>query len=184
MNEAASRHRGPSGPGRGGDRGAGRLLGARQPRLNPPQGPAPQELPVVPFVCGGGNAGARSIPGEGWAAGTGLTSLVRTRVVQCALSRVCAHCGLPMTHPMFFLGSRSEADDGAFRLPPMHPRCCDAVRELVTSRPYADLPVLDQPAPVASWTVVITGGFDLVRPTTRHGQHFFRPNAVVRRDDL
>ncbi|MDF9715861.1 hypothetical protein [Nocardioides sp. ChNu-99] len=133
----------------------------------------PAHLVGVPFVC-------TDPSGAG-----DLEQLRRARVLQCALSRVCAVCAQTLTHPLVLVGTPAEADDNAFRVPPVHPGCSD---ELLSLLHAATGPVLGHPVPAAGrergWTVVATGGFDLVRPGTRDGLHVFRPNSVVeRRDD-
>lgn len=123
---------------------------------------------TVPFVCTGPDG-----RGE-------VGDLQRERVVQCALSRVCAVCAMSLDRPLHLVGSAAEADDNAFRLPPVHAACVAVVLDLLGDP--LRTPALGH-AGEGPWTVVVTGGFDLVRPTTRTGLHLFRPNAVVARHD-
>lgn len=123
---------------------------------------------AVPFVCTGPDG-----RGE-------VADLQRERVVQCALSRVCAVCAMSLDRPLHLVGSAAEADDNAFRLPPVHASCVADVLRLLAADDHA--PAFGHPD-AGPWTVVVTGGFDLVRPTTRTGLHQFRPNAVVARHD-
>ncbi|HEY1133028.1 MAG TPA: hypothetical protein VGE77_00495 [Nocardioides sp.] len=127
----------------------------------------PPHLATVPFVAtdpGGAGDPAR---------------LHRARVLQCALSRVCGVCAQTLDHPLHLVGTVAEADDNAYRLPPVHAACVADVVAVLTA---GDGDALGHPgAPDRQWVVVTTGGFDLVRPTTRTGLHLFRPNAVVER---
>ena len=75
-------------------------------------------------------------------------ALVRRKVVQCALSRVCGGCGRPLGRPVVFVGSSVEVGRNEFHAPPMHPTCADDVRR-----------ALDP-----TWEVVSTSGFEFVRP--------------------
>ncbi|MDT9591552.1 hypothetical protein RDV89_00635 [Nocardioides zeae] len=149
------------------------LLAARRGHGSPhASGPEdrPDHLIGLPFVCTGPD-------GRG-----DLAELHRARVVQCALSRVCAVCAQTLDRPLHLVGTAAEADDNAFRLPPAHAVCVDALLEPLRT---GDGVVLGHGVgPTSRWSVVVTGGFDLVRPETRDGLHLFRPNAVLERRDL
>lgn len=99
-----------------------------------------------------------ALDGFAWTDG----ELDRRRVVQCALSRVCAVCGLPLGRPIAFLGEVAEVASNGFRLPPMHPTCAE-------SSQTADL------------QVVRTGGFEFVRPGGHDAdrQPRFVPNSLI-----
>ncbi len=118
----------------------------------------------VPFVCGRDNGPY------------GVGTLNRRRVIQCALSRICAMCGRSLENPLVLVGSTEEVARNAFRVPPMHADCADAVLAV-----YAPLPgtVLDHPPGNRAWVRVVTGGFDLERPSERGGRTTFRPNSVM-----
>jgi hypothetical protein len=75
-----------------------------------------------------------------------------------------------------FVGSASEAEANTFAFPPMHPDCADFALE---TYPALGVPVLGQQLVRADWTVVVTGGFELERPTERGAPVVFHPNAVT-----
>jgi hypothetical protein len=104
--------------------------------------------------------------------------LVKARVVQCALSRVCGLCGRSLSWGVTFLGSPEEADANVFHFPPLHRGCAEAALDL-----YAPLgvPVLGQSLVVHEWALVVTGGFELIRPESRAGDMRMRsgPNSVT-----
>ncbi len=87
------------------------------------------------------------------------------KVTQCALSRVCGGCGRSLGRPIAFVGPGEEVARNAFHAPPLHATCADDVRRLV--------------AP--SWEVVLTAGFEYVRParddTDRRPR--FEPNSLL-----
>jgi hypothetical protein len=109
-----------------------------------------------------------------------LGAVVKARAIQCALSRVCGLCGMSLaTGPSTgttFVGSASEAEANTFAFPPMHPDCADFALE---TYPALGVPVLGQQLVRADWTVVVTGGFELERPTERGAPVVFHPNAVT-----
>ncbi len=107
-----------------------------------------------------------------------LGAVVRARAIQCALSRVCALCGLSLSGATTFVGTVEEAEANAFRLPPMHPDCAELALD---TYPRLGVPVLGQPVVQAAWAVVVTGGFDLERPARRGpDMHvLFHPNSVT-----
>jgi hypothetical protein len=106
-----------------------------------------------------------------------LGAVVNARAIQCALSRVCGLCGLSMSGPTTFVGSRAEADDNSFVFPPMHADCAD--HAIAVYGPLG-VPVLGQPLVLDAWEVVETGGFELERPARRGpDMHvLFHPNSV------
>lgn len=109
-----------------------------------------------------------------------LGSVVRARAIQCALSRVCGLCGLSMSGGTTFVGSPRDAEDNAFRFPPLHPACAEYALE---TYPRLGVPVLGQPHLLAEWAVVVTGGFELERPARRGPDMsvVFHPNSVSER---
>lgn len=120
----------------------------------------------VPYVC-------EDDDGRG-----SLRVLSKKRVIQCALSRICAVCGETLDHPLVLLGTREELDRMEFHVPPVHEACGDAVAAAVVGAPFG---VLGQDGPVERWVLVSTGGFEHERP-----QRFdpdlrprFRPNRLL-----
>ena len=104
--------------------------------------------------------------------------VVKKRVVQCALSRICGLCGRSLTWGVTFLGSAGEAEENLFHFPPLHRECAEAALGL-----YAPLgvPVLGQQLVLHEWALVVTGGFELVRPASRDGdmRMGFRTNSAT-----
>jgi len=102
--------------------------------------------------------------------------VVRRRAIRCALSRICGICGETLSRPIAFLGSRREWEGGLFTFPPTHYACAREALDLF-------VPIggrhLGQSEPPLSWTLVTTGGFDLLRPSRRDGVVQFRPNSVI-----
>ena len=96
-----------------------------------------------------------------WAEG----ALDRRKVTQCALSRVCGGCGRPLGRPIAFLGDADEVARNAFHAPPLHASCADDVRR-----------ALDP-----TWQVVLTSGFEYVRPATDDldPHPTFQPNSLL-----
>jgi hypothetical protein len=112
-----------------------------------------------------------------------LAHLAKKRVLQCALSRVCAACGLSgLPNPLVLIGTEAEVEDNGFRLPPLHPECAHAARAWTA----LGVPVLGQTEARPAWRLVRTGGFDLDRPDgTGHPAYpTFRPHSVVDVRDL
>jgi len=109
-----------------------------------------------------------------------LGTVVNSRAIQCALSRVCGLCGLSLSGPPTFVGSAAEADTNTFRFPPMHRDCADYALRTFTG---LGVPVLGQQIVLTGWELVVTGGFELERPTRRGpDMHVcFHPNSVVER---
>ena len=103
-------------------------------------------------------------------------TVVKKRAIRCALSRICGVCGTSLTWPIAFIGTPHEVADGLFIYPPLHAGCAaDAVATLGGEGPG----VLGHAADVARWETVMTGGFDLVRPTVRGAPVLFRPNSPI-----
>jgi hypothetical protein len=99
-----------------------------------------------------------------------LASLNAKRVVQCALSRVCAMCAQSLDYPLAFLGDRTAAEDRAYASPPMHLPCAEAAVRL-----YPPPPEHDRIGPGPGWVMLVTGSFDVVRPRRRGEPIVFRP---------
>lgn len=104
----------------------------------------------VPFACGDDALGPP----------------LKKRVLQCALSRVCGMCGRPLSWGATFVGSPEEAEENSFHFPPLHLDCAEAALELY---PPLGMPVLGQDEVLPTWALVVTGGFELVRPVSRGG---------------
>lgn len=142
--------------------------------------PAPREyddLPLdpdlglpVPFACG--------TPVHGSAFSPTARELQRSRVIQCALSRVCGVCGASLGRPLTLLGTRAEVDRNAFHFPPSHLECAE---RLLRAYAGTEQPVLGQPAGEHSWHLVTTGGFEFVRPNREDADQrpHFEPNSVT-----
>ena len=140
--------------------------------------PAPrpfEELPLdpelglpVPFACG--------TPGPGSA--PTARDLQRSRVTQCALSRVCGVCGASLGRPLTLLGSEDEVNRNAFHFPPSHLECATRLVEAYAGTPH---PVLGQPEGLQEWHLVTTGGFEFVRPNRDDVDQRprFEPNSVL-----
>jgi hypothetical protein len=103
-------------------------------------------------------------------------TVVKKRAIRCALSRICGVCGTSLTWPVAFLGTSAEATDNLFVYPPLHPVCAD---EAVATFGGEGRGVLGHSDAVSHWTIVLTGGFDLVRPTVHGGPVLFRPNSPI-----
>lgn len=102
--------------------------------------------------------------------------VVKKRAIRCALSRICGVCGASLGWPVAFLGTPAEASAGEFLFPPTHPTCAaEAVATLGGERGA----VLGHADDVAEWETVLTGGFDLVRPTVHGAAVSFRPNSPI-----
>ncbi len=91
--------------------------------------------------------------------------LVRAKVTQCALSRVCGGCGRSLGRPVAFVGTADEVGRNAFHAPPLHSACVDDVRSAMGS----------------DAEVVLTGGFEFVRAGKDDVDRrpTFRPNSVI-----
>jgi hypothetical protein len=102
--------------------------------------------------------------------------VVKRRAIRCALSRICGICGETLSRPIAFLGPEEEASNGLFAFPPTHLGCAETALALF-------VPIggrhLGQAEPPMRWSLVTTGGFDLVRPSRRGGEVQFRPNSVL-----
>jgi hypothetical protein len=91
--------------------------------------------------------------------------LVKRKVIQCALSRICGGCGLSLGRPIAFLGDEVEVGRNAFHTPPQHAACAERTRALLDP----------------SWQVVLTAGFEFVRPARDDldQQLRFEPNSLL-----
>ena len=109
-----------------------------------------------------------------------LAQVVKKRAVQCALSRICGLCGRSLSWGVTFLGSAEESEADTFHLPPLHLECAEVALELYPPLP---VPVLGQAEVLSQWVLVVTGGFELVRPTSRVGdtRMKFHANSVSER---
>ena len=72
----------------------------------------------------------------------------RSRVTQCALSRICGACDESLGRPIAFLGTAEEQARNAFHAPPLHLDCAQ--------RLHGTAPGLD--------VLVTTAGFEFERP--------------------
>jgi hypothetical protein len=91
--------------------------------------------------------------------------LVRRKVTQCALSRICGGCGTPLGRPIAFVGTAAEVARNEFHAPPLHATCADDVRRTLE----------------ASWDIVLTAGFEFVRPVSHDPDPLARfvPNSLL-----
>ena len=107
-----------------------------------------------------------------------LGTVVKKRVVQCALSRICGLCGRSLSYGVTFLGSPQEADANLFHFPPLHRACAEAALDVY---PRLGVPVLGQQLVLHEWAMVVTGGFELIRPASREGdmRMAFRTNSAT-----
>jgi len=104
------------------------------------------------------------------------STVVKRRAIRCALSRICGICGETLTRPIAFIGAEAEAADGMFAFPPTHLDCAEAALDLFVPIGGSHL---GRAEPPLRWSLVTTGGFDLVRPARRGGTVTFRPNSVL-----
>jgi hypothetical protein len=103
-------------------------------------------------------------------------TVVKKRAIRCALSRICGICGASLTWPIAFIGTPIEVTDNLFIYPPLHPECADeAVATLGGKGPG----VLGHEDDVTHWEMLLTGGFDLIRPSVHGGPVLFRPNSPI-----
>lgn len=102
--------------------------------------------------------------------------VVKRRAIRCALSRVCGICGDPLTRPVAFIGSSDEAAARMFRFPPTHLDCAREAIELFAPIGGRHLGQADPPL---VWSLLTTGGFDLIRPSRRGDPVAFHPNSVL-----
>ncbi|NRQ49243.1 hypothetical protein [Aeromicrobium stalagmiti] len=102
--------------------------------------------------------------------------VVKRRAIRCALSRICGICGSPLTRPIAFIGSETEGLDRMFAFPPTHLECAHEALDLFVPIGGSHLGHAEPPL---RWTLITTGGFDLVRPTRRGDPVAFHPNSVV-----
>jgi hypothetical protein len=99
-----------------------------------------------------------------------LDVLNSRRVVQCALSRVCAMCAQTLSFPLAFLGDHEAADARAYTYPPMHVPCAEAAVHL-----YPPTIAATAGRPVDTWVMLLTGSFQVDRPSRRGEPMLFRP---------
>lgn len=94
----------------------------------------------------------------------GHRTLVGKRVTQCALSRICGACAESLGRPVAFLGDDLEVARNAFHAPPLHDHCAHA---LAATQP--------------GWRVVLTSGFEFVRPDREDEDRrpTFQPNSLL-----
>jgi hypothetical protein len=92
-------------------------------------------------------------------------ALVRRKVTQCALSRICGGCGTPLGRPIAFVGTATEVARNEFHAPPLHATCADDVRRELEP----------------SWDIVLTAGFEFVRPVSHDADPLARfvPNSLL-----
>ncbi|MFB9312796.1 hypothetical protein [Nocardioides plantarum] len=92
-------------------------------------------------------------------------ALVRRKVTQCALSRICGGCGTPLGRPIAFVGTATEVARNEFHAPPLHATCADDVRRELEP----------------TWEVVLTAGFEFVRPAAHDLDPSVRfvPNSLL-----
>lgn len=102
--------------------------------------------------------------------------VVKRRAIRCALSRICGLCGETLTRPITFFGPTAEWEAGLFTFPPTHRSCADEALALFV--PLGGRHLGQAEAPL-QWTLVTTGGFDLIRPTRHGGIVRFRPNSAI-----
>lgn len=91
--------------------------------------------------------------------------LAKSKVTQCALSRVCGGCGRPLGRPIAFVGTTEEVGRNAFHTPPLHTTCAEDVRRAFDP----------------TWEVVLTGGFEFVRAGRDDAdpRPTFQPNSLL-----
>jgi len=102
--------------------------------------------------------------------------VVKQRAIRCALSRICGICGETLTRPIAFFGPTAEWESGLFTFPPTHRSCARVALDLFVPLGGRHL---GQAEPPLKWTLVTTGGFDLIRPARHGGVVQFRPNSVI-----
>ena len=103
-------------------------------------------------------------------------AVVKNRAIRCALSRICGVCGASLMWPVAFIGTPDEAADRLFIYPPLHPECAD---EAIATFGGKGPGVLGREDDVSQWEVVLTGGFDLIRPTVHGYPVLFHPNSLI-----
>jgi len=99
-----------------------------------------------------------------------LDRLNGKRVTQCALSRVCAMCAQTLDFPLAFLGDQQSADERAYTYPPMHESCAEAAVRL-----YPPTAASAAGRPTDAWVMLLTGSFQVERPSRRGDPTRFRP---------
>jgi hypothetical protein len=88
-------------------------------------------------------------------------------VTRCALSRICGVCSESLGRPVAFVGTPEEIGRNAFHAPPLHQACA----EELSRGADAD----------ADWQVVLTSGFEFVRPAREDLDRSptFQPNSLL-----
>ena len=99
-----------------------------------------------------------------------LDHLNGRRVTQCALSRVCAMCAQTLEFPLAFLGDDQAADERSYPCPPMHVACAEAAVRL-----YPPTPASTAGRAADAWVMLLTGSFQVERPSRRGDPTLFRP---------
>ncbi len=99
-----------------------------------------------------------------------LDHLNGKRVTQCALSRVCAMCAQTLDFPLAFLSDQQAADERLYTYPPMHASCADAAVRL-----YPPTPASAAGRKADAWVMLLTGSFQVERPSRRGDPTLFRP---------
>lgn len=94
-------------------------------------------------------------------------ALVRRKVIQCALERLCGVCGGPLGRPIAFVGTPREVGRNAFHAPPLHAECVALLRAHTVADP--------------DWQLVNTAGFEFVRPVRNDldPDPRFEPNSLL-----
>ena len=116
-------------------------------------------------------------------ASRGDLGLDKSRVTQCALSRICGVCAKSLDRPVVFIGSAAEASAEAFHFPPVHRPCAEHALEQWGSSWTA---ALGHPTAPAGWVMVTTSGFEFVRATAEATDRrpVFSPNSVLAEEAL
>jgi hypothetical protein len=117
-------------------------------------------------------------------ASMGDLGLDKRKVAQCALSRICGVCGLSLSRPVAFLGSREEGDRNAYHFPPAHVGCAETA--LATWGHHGASAALGHQVEPDVWRLVTTSGFEYVRPTgeSEDRRPVFTPNSVISTQDI
>lgn len=91
----------------------------------------------------------------------------RALVTRCALSRVCGWCGGSLGRPIAFVGTPDEIARNELHVPPLHASCADDL----LAAPGAD----------PAWSLVLTAGFEFVRPVKADvdRRSRFVPNSLL-----
>ncbi len=111
-------------------------------------------------------------------ASMGDLGLDQTKVIQCALSRICGICAQSLGRPIAFLGSTEEAERNEFHFPPTHLDCAELALQTWAREWSASL---GHPTAPRSWTLVTTSGFEFIRmdADALDRRPVFSPNSVI-----